>query len=381
MANDCFCDLCDRWFGSWQALNQHRQDSLRHPYCSDCDRHFGSWEALDQHRLNSSRHAYFSYSKPQSGSWEALDQEGEDSAHHAYCDCWDCEGHFGSPEAHDQHREDSRRHPYCFKCQEEFWIQEDPQTHPIESYNHSWCEICGDDHDEEDDLRQHMEDEHMQCHQCFTWCEDYAAYQSHAENHQYYCKPCDRFFSSVLGFASHLDFSALHNPKKFKCPFCPRKGVSVSSIVVHLESGCHPKFTRAVIDDFIARHDRKNVVTNPSRSITSASGESRPAPMAHYEATDAAYSHVAGAYVCYFCPCQFRELQKLNQHLASPKHTKRDQKLYRCPGITCHVETETLSGVVQHIETAGCGVRESKVGRGAMDQLEAGLQRMSILSS
>jgi hypothetical protein len=136
-----------------------------------------------------------------------------------------------------------------------------------------------------------------------------------------------------------------------------------------------------MIDDFIARHDRNHVVTNPSRLIPSASGESRPAPMVHYEATDAAYSHVVGAYVCYFCPCRFHELRKLNQHLASPKHTKRDQKLYRCPGTTCHIETATLSGVVQHIETAGCGVRETKVAGEAMDQLEAGLQRMSILSS
>lgn len=56
---NCWCVLCDRYFGSNKALEQHRNDSPAHKKsirCETCDRFFGSREALEQHKENSPVH-------------------------------------------------------------------------------------------------------------------------------------------------------------------------------------------------------------------------------------------------------------------------------------------------------------------------------------
>ncbi|RSH93444.1 hypothetical protein EHS25_007800 [Saitozyma podzolica] len=257
-------------------------------------------------------------------------------------DCDDCDRWFGSWNALNQHRRNSPRHAYCFDCEEEHYTWNRLERHYRESYDHNWCEICQADFDDEEDLDEHREDDHEQCPRCDAWLKDQAAYELHAEDKHWWCKPCDRFFNSGHNLEAHRN-SSIHKTKDFKCPFCPRMAVSSSAMIAHLESGtCRSGITRAMIDDW-------------------------------------AFNHHTGMYDCYFCSADFRYLQQLNQHLASPKHTKRDQKLYRCPG--CRAETETLSGLVSHVERGGCGFRQTRMGGAAIDQLQVGLQRMAIRSS
>jgi hypothetical protein len=293
-------------------------------------------------------------------------------------DCDDCDRWFGSWNALNQHRRNSPRHAYCFDCEEEHYTWNRLERHYRESYDHNWCEICQADFDDEEDLDEHREDDHEQCPRCDAWLKDQAAYELHAEDTHWWCKPCDRFFNSGHNLEAHRN-SSIHKTKDFKCPFCPRMAVSSSAMIAHLESGtCRSGITRAMIDDWVARNDPNHTWTNPSRMISNGTS-TKLASSPVWIASEQAFNHHTGMYDCYFCSADFRYLQQLNQHLASPKHTKRDQKLYRCPG--CRAETETLSGLVSHVERGGCGFRQTRMGGAAIDQLQVGLQRMAIRSS
>ena len=83
-----WCEICDRSFGSKEALDQHLRDSPAHApsyECELCDRSFGSEEALGQHLRDSPAHAP-SYEcelcDRSFGSEEALNQHFRDSAAH-----------------------------------------------------------------------------------------------------------------------------------------------------------------------------------------------------------------------------------------------------------------------------------------------------------
>lgn len=131
-----------------------------------------------------------------------------------------------------------------------------------------------------------------------------------------------------------------------------------------------------MIDDYVVQHDTGNTITNPQRMITDGSGRAPSSALPTYEATAAAWN--GDAYECYFCDAEFLYLAQLNQHLNSPRHSKRDQRLYRCPGPGCSIQTETLFGLVQHVERGSCGIRNARQVRNAMDNFTQGLSRMRI---
>jgi ribosomal protein S26 len=81
------CVLCDRLFGSEQALEQHQRDSpihIRTVHCELCDRFFGSEQALKQHQQCSPMHTgtYCKACNRTFGSNKALKQHQHDSPVH-----------------------------------------------------------------------------------------------------------------------------------------------------------------------------------------------------------------------------------------------------------------------------------------------------------
>jgi hypothetical protein len=115
-----------------------------------------------------------------------------------------------------------------------------------------------------------------------------------------------------------------------KCLSVREADVSHSAVVSHLESGtCPSRINRKMIDDYVVRHDTRNFITNPQRMITDGSGRTFANAVPTYEATEQAWN--GSAYGCYFCPLEFPYLGQLNQHLNSPAHARRDNRLYRCP--------------------------------------------------
>jgi hypothetical protein len=96
-----------------------------------------------------------------------------------------------------------------------------------------------------------------------------------------------------------------------------------------------------------------------------------------YRATELALNEY-GLYECYFCPgLDFPYIQQLNQHLESPKHSKRsDTGLYTCP--RCQHYSQTLSGLIQHAEMGKCGIRKDPKVKNAMDSLTSNMRLLAF---
>ena len=78
-----YCDRCSRTFSTWEALNQHKEDSSKHYMCDDCEKDFSSWNGLKQHYANSRKHHYCSDCNKLFGSKKSLKQHLDDV--HWYC--------------------------------------------------------------------------------------------------------------------------------------------------------------------------------------------------------------------------------------------------------------------------------------------------------
>ncbi|KAF2806329.1 uncharacterized protein BDZ99DRAFT_394372 [Mytilinidion resinicola] len=109
------CVPCDQTFGSGEALQQHKRDSLAHAFdCATCERYFGSGTALQQHLRNS-------------------------PVHLPLFDCDDCDRSFDSEEALEQHMRDSPAHAPsfgCDTCDRSFGSEEALKQHLRDSHNH-----------------------------------------------------------------------------------------------------------------------------------------------------------------------------------------------------------------------------------------------------
>lgn len=110
--------------------------------------------------------------------------------------------------------------------------------------------------------------------------------------------------------------------------------------------------------------------------ITDGSGRSALAPSATYRATNRSWNGVA--FECPLCDREFTHLSQLNQHLSSPKHTKRDEKLYICKHPACQTKFETLSGLIQHVENGSCGMKNVKPAKDVLLGLQLGFSQIRI---
>lgn len=265
----------------------------------------------------------------------------------------------------------------CVSCGDEVWYNYYP--------NHAECDACEDQSDDDSDdsdsdnyYSDSDAESDFQVECCGSYLYSTFAVNQHNHAYHHWCQPCDRFFNSARSLAQHLS-SAKHQPKNSICPKCPRAFISPSAVVAHLESGtCPSRITRAIIDAYVARADVNNVITNPNRMITSGKPfDIRvPQPFPTYMVTHHAWN---GTYwECCLCHNEFRTKPQLQQHLNSPRHAKRPGKMYRCPAAGCQMQIETLSGLVQHVESGKCGIRENRHVKDTMGALTAGLGQMRL---
>ncbi|KAG1747578.1 hypothetical protein EDB19DRAFT_275513 [Suillus lakei] len=145
--------------------------------------------------------------------------------------------------------------------------------------------------------------------------------------------------------------------------------INNSGLILHLESGsCQSGVNRRAVDNWVRTNDRSNVITNPARLITAGDRGN-----VQLIATEQSWN--GRAFECVLCHTQFRALMDLNRHLASPRH---QEKVYRCPLNTCQAHFVSLSGLCQHIESEHCGVTRFRVVQDAMNNLFAGVARITI---
>ncbi|KAH8108274.1 hypothetical protein DFH11DRAFT_1843621 [Phellopilus nigrolimitatus] len=284
----------------------------------------------------------------------ALYQHERDSSNHWQCD--DCDRDFSSATALEQHYIQS---PYHFYCQR----------------YHYYCRLCDCHLDDRDDFLEHGDEYHYVCRECTSIFASANDLSNHNECSHYFCRDCDRLFQTRANLESHRA-SSIHTPRTIVCPGrnCGRAFVSVSALLLHAESGgCPSGITRQAVDAFVARMDRRNVITNPARMISGPGGYSPPTET-QYLVTHATTWN-GDAYECFLCNNEFATLLSLDRHLRSPRHRER---IYRCPGARCGLEYSALSALCQHVERGGCGVRTNRQVQDVMGRLTSGMRTIAI---
>jgi hypothetical protein len=174
--------------------------------------------------------------------------------------------------------------------------------------------------------------------------------------------------------------SSIHQPRDIHCPLrgCTGAFLTPAGLVQHWESGdCKGKITRGMIDRYAIENDVQRVVTNERHLITAGGANDYPwTPAISYSATSLAWN--GQAYECYLCHSNFKELNRLNQHLASPRHSNSQNPIYHCPPGGCGAEFTTCSGLVQHIERGNCGVHQYRFVQTAIDDLLRGMRTLRV---
>ncbi|KAJ3498653.1 hypothetical protein NLJ89_g10191 [Agrocybe chaxingu] len=289
-----------------------------------------------------------------------------------YCDR--CDRYFNHWGAYDQHIANSSAHNVCDDCDIDFETWMGLREHWVQSPRHNYCQYCNEPFGYKHELIEHYEDNHYYCSSCnrvFTNEHGLKEHYRQSDRH-YYCPSCDRFFDSANSLKNHLN-SSIHRPKDVMCPFrgCDEGFVSRAALVLHLESGtCRSGIDRATVNKVVRQYDKTGIITDPSRLLTSGSNGNQNIT---YMATAASWNGYG--FECYLCDKVCQTIPALNQHLASPRH---QEKIYICRGSECSQRFNTLSGLVQHIESEKCGILKMRAVQNVMDNVLGRMGRITI---
>ncbi|EGN93768.1 hypothetical protein SERLA73DRAFT_126614 [Serpula lacrymans var. lacrymans S7.3] len=257
----------------------------------------------------------------------------------AFCDY--CDRYFSNAHALSQHLRYSDNHNFpCWSCGVEFSTRTGLKEHYVQSRNHAYCQYCDEHFEDREDLIDHNHDNHSYCPSCNKVFKNDFGLHEHNRQVHHYCVSCKRLFVSASNLQAHMN-SSTHRPRDVVCPFrgCAQAFVSKSALVLHLESGkCQSGVDRRTVDRYVPAWN--------------------------------------GAFFeCYLCHTEFRSLDALNQHLASPFHR---EKVYRCPLTSCRVQFVTLSALCQHVESEKCGVARFKSVQNTMDNMFSKMGRLTM---
>ncbi|EPQ57518.1 hypothetical protein GLOTRDRAFT_58932 [Gloeophyllum trabeum ATCC 11539] len=257
-----WCEPCDRYFSSWNALEDHYEHNSRHNWCRKCDRHFSSPTALLSHRVNSGAHNYCR------GCGEDFDEEYELRDHidrtHWYCD--DCDEFFKNQYGLREHYRQSPAHFYCADCDKHFANDNNLRMH-LKSSTHvgrgvqcKWCPkafpsiaaltlhlesatcASGITRSQVNAYVRSIDRQHIVTKRLITGPSDIGPTvrstmaTAAAWNGSYYeCYFCSRGFSTLAALNQHLN-SPAHEAKIYRCPHCRTETRTLSGLVQHVES-------------------------------------------------------------------------------------------------------------------------------------------------
>ncbi|KAG9188923.1 hypothetical protein G6011_07628 [Alternaria panax] len=281
-------------------------------------------------------------------------------------ECETCDREFGSQQAAIQHM-DALDHwgPRfgCDACDREFFTQRSAEQH-MDDTGH-WepqfeCETCDKRFHTQRSVEQHMDDTghwepQFECETCDRRFRSESSANQHmsALDHykQYHCRDCAKSFRNENELRMHLN-SSTHRGRNVACPFCKTALTSASGLSHHLEAGSCPRarnLNHRTIFQAISQRDRGGLITN--KLLTYSDSDTQNI------ATGATWNGFN--YECYLCHREFRDLQRLNQHLSSPVHS---EKLYHCPNRNCTGQFVRLASLFNNLESESCNfVRFEKV--------------------
>jgi len=132
-------------------------------------------------------------------------------------------------------------------------------------------------------------------------------------------------------------------------------------MLLHLDAdGCHSGITRHDVNDIIQGADHYDLVTLSRRRYV-VQGPSRNA-----------WHPETQRYHCQMCSQRFTTRAGLAQHLASPRHAPR---LYKARSLhDCSKAFSSISALVQHIDSAECGI---ELDQGIMERVDDLLEELA----
>ena len=126
----------------------------------------------------------------------------------AYCEY--CDRDFAHEAALEQHLRDSSKHIYCSRCAREFRSQSAKQQHLDDSSSHNICIFCEDfDFESQDDLIEHVEDDHYGCLAYEISLDTASELEEHNVSEHNMCESCERYFSTHNELAMVCLFSII----------------------------------------------------------------------------------------------------------------------------------------------------------------------------
>ncbi|KAF2843862.1 hypothetical protein T440DRAFT_494311 [Plenodomus tracheiphilus IPT5] len=254
----------------------------------------------------------------------------------------------------------------CETCDREFGSHQAAIQH-MDALDH-WgprfgCDACDREFFTQRSAEQHMDDTghwepQFECETRFR-SESSANQHMSALDHykQYHCRDCAKSFRNENALRMHLN-SSTHRGRNVACPFCKTALTWASGLSHHLEAGSCPRagnLNHRTIFQAISQWDRGGLITN--KLLTYPDSDTQNI------ATGATWNGFN--YECYLCHREFRDLQRLNQHLSSPVHS---EKLYHCPNRNCTGQFVRLASLFNHLESESCNfVRFEKVQKHVRD--------------
>ncbi|KAK8011212.1 hypothetical protein PG990_010177 [Apiospora arundinis] len=260
MSQNCYeCGTCDRWFGSYQAREQHMR-ALGHeaPYfeCDTCDRAFPTRRQVEDH-MDSKDHWY------QSDETESIESYDD----YDFCMCGTCGRWFGSFESRDQHMNalnHVRPEFECDTCERFFPTRRQHRNSKLHGGTPIRCPFCHEYYSAATALCQHLEKggcpklpnlTREQIYQVVRskdpkgiitknligWHSSvsitYYANESAWNGWAYECYLCHKTFGQIESLNRHLGSSA-HQQALYHCPNrdCGKDFTTLAGLMNHLES-------------------------------------------------------------------------------------------------------------------------------------------------
>jgi DNA-directed RNA polymerase subunit RPC12/RpoP len=157
------------------------------------------------------------------------------------------------------------------------------------------------------------------------------------------------------------------------CFACSSKFKTTSGVVQHVEGDCQNLLlNRNQITATVQSLDVGSKIS--LRSIGGSSSTATPfsRPLLTYD-QPAEISPDGTSYQCHICYKMFQSPSSLDAHLNSPAHDKDE---FKCP--RCNTQFKLVSGLVQHLESASCGLSnvDDVERRFNMLPMESGLQAL-----
>ncbi|CEJ81549.1 hypothetical protein VHEMI01670 [[Torrubiella] hemipterigena] len=149
-----------------------------------------------------------------------------------------CNKRFGSAKALQQHQETSSKHAYCERCNKHLANPNALQQHWQDSPRHHICRDCDPPYDLPNmkELDKHIEQRHQKCVACNIKYDDQRDFQRHDIDQHNLCIDCEQYFETPSNLRNHRQ---THLAKNLKCFGCKRMISKYSHMVLHVENaGC-----------------------------------------------------------------------------------------------------------------------------------------------